>query len=262
MNARLLPSLFVASSLFCAGAQGADVAPGDDERVTRSAEGPVRDHAKDELRDPTSLETIRREPSEISVKPRRAPGSSKGVNGTRAMYGDSWVYEATTDVFADRDADGYFRYLRVQFDVDTIYTESFVYAEIYLSADGNSWEHLYSTQDFAVWGSDPDDDYEVETELVSGYSTGLYDVLIEIYDADTGELVDEFGPNESPEFSVLPLEDADRDGVPPPPPPPVYDDGGGGALSWLGIASLLGALALRRRRCSILRASVFGRGLV
>ena len=124
MNARLLPSLFVASSLVCAGAQAADVAPGDDERVTRSAEGPVRDHAKDELRDPTSLETIRREPSEISVKPRRAPG--KGADRTRAMYGDSWVYEATTDVFADSDADGYFRYLRVQFDVDTIYTESYV----------------------------------------------------------------------------------------------------------------------------------------
>lgn len=246
MNARLLPSLLVASSFFSANSYAADVATGTHVRVTRSAAGPVRDHAADELRDPTSLETVRRDPSEIPMKPRRA-GGNKGANSLRAMYGDSWVYEATTDVFADRDGDGYFRYLRVQFDVDTIYMESYVYAEIYLSADGAAWEHLYSTQDFPIWGSDPDDDYEVETELVSGYSTGLYDVLIEIYDADTGELVDEFGPNESPEFSLLPLEDSERDGafVPPPPPP---NDGGGGAFSWLGLAGLLGALALQRKR--------------
>jgi MYXO-CTERM domain-containing protein len=75
-------------------------------------------------------------------------------------------------------------------------------------------------------------------------------VLIEIYDADTGELVDEFGPNESPLFSMLPLEDAGRDGVVIEPPPPVVivEDGGGGAMSWFGLAGLLGALALRRRR--------------
>jgi len=142
----------------------------------------------------------------------------------------------------------------VRFDADTIYTYSYVYAEIYVSADGTAWELLYSTQDFDIWGSDPDDDYEVETELISGYSTGLYDVLIELYDADTGELVDEFGPNESPEFSLLPLEDSGRDGAPVPPPDYGYDyddhdhDGGGGAVSWLGLAGLLGALALRRRR--------------
>ena len=140
----------------------------------------------------------------------------------------------------------------MRFDADTIYTYSYVYAEIYVSADGTAWELLYSTQDFDIWGSDPDDDYEVETELVSGYSTGLYDVLIELYDADTGELVDEFGPNESPEFSLLPLEDSGRDGALVPPPDSLDDDhdhdGGGGAVSWLGLAGLLGALALRRRR--------------
>jgi hypothetical protein len=244
MNARLLPSLAVASLVFGANLSAAQTAAGTEERVTRSAAGPVSDHAADELRDPTTFEVSRRDPSEITVKPRRAPG--KGLNTLQA-YGDSWVYEATTDAFADRDADGYFRYLRVRFDADTVYAESWVYAEIYLSADGNSWEHLYSTQDFAIWGSDPDDDYEVETELVSGYPAGLYDVLIEIYDADSGLLVDEFGPNESPEFSLLPLEDATRDGLPPPPPVVIVEDGGGGAVSWLGLLGLLSVATLRRR---------------
>jgi MYXO-CTERM domain-containing protein len=250
MNARLLASLAAASFVLGPAVGAAQAAAGTEERVTRSAEGSARDHAADELRDPATLKFERRTLDEILIKPRNLPGEGKGAQKLRT-YGDSWVYDATTEIFADRDNDGYFRYLRVVFDVDSIFAEAWVYAEIYLSADGIAWEHLYSTDDFAVWGSDPDDDYEVETELVSGYSTALYDVLIEIYDADTGELVDEFGPNESPAFSVLPLEDAGRDGVvidPPPPDVVVVGDGGGGAVSWLGLGGLLGALALRRRR--------------
>ena len=137
----------------------------------------------------------------------------------------------------------------MRFDADSIFDEVWLYAEIYVSADGTAWEHLYSTQDFLIEGTSPDDDYEVETELVSGYSTGRYDVLIELYDADTGELVDEYGPNENPtEFELLPLEDSGRDGAVIALPPVTYtDDGGGGAFSWLGVLGLLGALGLRRR---------------
>lgn len=246
MNARMLASLAAASlGLSAHLSANAQQDSGSEERVTRSAAGPVRDHAGDELRDPASFELERRTLDEIHVKPRH---SGKGMQEVRA-FGDSWVYEAQTDLFADSDNDGYYRFIRVQFDVDTIHSLAWVYAEIYLSADGTSWEHLYSTKDFSVEGSDPDDDYEVETELVSGYSTGLYDVLIEIYDADTGELVDEFGPNESSEFSVLPLEDSGRDGIVVNSPPVVIvEEGGGGAVSWLALAGLLGALAMRRRR--------------
>ena len=244
MDARLLAPLAAASLGLALNICAAQAPSG--ERITRSAAGPAADHAADELRDPTSFELLRRDAHDIAVKPRLSAG--KGAQSVRS-FGDSWIYDARTDIFADRDRDGYYSFLRVQFDVDSIYSESYVYAEIYLSADGTSWEHLYSTDDFAVWGSDPDDDYEVETELVEGYSTALYDVLVEIYDADTGELVDEYGPNESPLFSVLPLEDSGRDGVVMTPPPPVVvHDGGGGAVSWLGLAGLIGALAARRRR--------------
>jgi len=245
MKARLLAPLAAVSFLLGTNLGTAQTAAGTEERVTRSAAGPSSDHAADELRDPTSFELLRRQPTEITVKP-RVSGSGKGLQSLKA-FGDSWIYDATTDLFADRDSDGYYSYLRVQLDADTIYDETYVYAEIYVSADGTAWEHLYSTNDFAIWGSDPDDDYEVETELVSGYSTGLYDVLIELYDADTGELLDEYGPNESPLFSVVPLEDSTRDGLVAP-LPPVYDDGGGGAFSWLALAGLLSALTLRRRR--------------
>jgi hypothetical protein len=259
MNAPLLPSLAIAGLVVGFGASLTAAAAEGEERVTRSAEGFAADHRADELRDPTWFELDRRAATDVTVKP-RSGGSSKGFAGVQA-FGDSYVYEATTELFTDRDADGYYTYLRVRFDADTVYTRSWIYAEIYLSADGTAWERLYTTNDFDIFGSDPDDDYEVETELVSGYSTALYDVLIEIYDADTGELVDEFGPNESPEFSLLPLEDSGRDGAVFVPAPESHSHGGGGALSWLGVLGLLGALKLRYRgralphRCDVRRSA-------
>src|SRR5262245_8219783 len=102
MNARLLPSLAIASLALGASVSAAQTAAGTEERVTRSAEGHAAEHAADELRDPTTFEVIRREPGDIAVKPRGAAGSGKGLNTLKATYGDSWVYEATTDAFADR----------------------------------------------------------------------------------------------------------------------------------------------------------------
>ena len=88
------------------------------------------------------------------------------------------------------------------------------------------------------------------TEHVSGYAAGLYDVLVELYDSETGEFLDDYGPSDSPDFSLLPLEDSGRDGivVTQPPVTIVEEHGGGGAVSWLTLSGLVGALALRRRR--------------
>jgi hypothetical protein len=243
MNIATLRAVLL-SSLTIAAADAA--APTGEERVTRSGSGFAREHGADELRDPLTFEEKRTPPERVVTKPRSKPSPS-GPTIASVSFGDSWVYDASTEVLFDRDGDGYYHYLRVRFDVDTSHTVRYVYAVIFLSADGSAWEELYATDDFAVWGDSDDDDYEVETELVSGYSTGQYDVLIELYDADDGVLVDEFGPNESAEFQLLPLEDSVRDGVDAGPPPDSDDDGGGGATSWLMLAGL-SALALCRRR--------------
>ncbi len=243
MNALLLPSLAIAALALTANAAPAQDAAGADERVTRTSEGFAGDHPADELRDPKGFQTTRRAAADVPQKP-RVSVTAKAFSSTKSAYGDTYVYDATTDLFSDYDNDGHFHRLRVRFDADTLFTSSVVYAEIYVSADGKAWELLYTTKDFTVFGSDPNDDYEVETDLVSGYSTGQYDVLIELHDAADGTLLDEYGPNESPKFSLLPLEDSGRDGV-------VEDSGhhgGGGAVSWLMLPGLLGALVLKRRR--------------
>jgi hypothetical protein len=243
---RSLPRIAVLLVAPAFAAQGAgDVA---DERVSRSAAGYSHERPADELRDPQTLELSRTPVAVLTIKPRASTSPARSATIASVSSGDAWIYDATTDLFRDYDGDGYYHYLRVRFDADTIYDHTYVYAEIYISADGSAWEHLFTTDDFAIWGSDPDDDYEVETELVSGYSTGLYDVLIELYDADDGVLVDEFGPAESSDFSLLPLEDSYRDGAGPGPSPIVHGDGGGGTVPWWLLPALLVAVAARRRR--------------
>jgi hypothetical protein len=246
MNAATLWSLPLAGLLAASCAAAADEDVGE-QRIVRAAEGFARQHPADELRDPRSFALEVTAPQDVVTKAR---GGALGPRIAAATFGDSYVFEGFTDLFSDRDRDGYFHHLRVTFDVDTIFPVSYVYAMIWISADGNAWERVYTTADFAVYGTAVDDDYEVETDLVSGYSTGLYDVLIELYDAQSDELLDEYGPNESPEFSLLPLEDSYRDGDAPPadPEPVVVDDGGGGASSWLVLPFLLALLAASRSR--------------
>lgn len=244
MNAATLPVLLIASL-------SATAALAAEDRVTRTNEGYVADHAADELRNPLAMRERRTPAAKLATKPRGDEGRVQPQAAT-VSFGDSWIFEAFADLFYDNDGDGYFHYVRVRFDADTSQTMSNVYAEIYISADGEAWEFLTDTKDFTIWGTSPDDDYEVETELVSGYSTGKYDLLIELHDAATGDLIDEFGPRESAELAVLPLEDSTRDGVPPPPPaplPPPLDgeNGGGGAVTWVWLLGLAGAALARRR---------------
>jgi hypothetical protein len=243
MNSKRLRPLgygLLASSAALAAA--VDAAPGEGrEQVVRSAAGYSAERAPDTLRDLATFEETRIAREERVT---RAKGSASASSTAADYQADHWIYDANTEIFFDADNDGYFRYLRVSFDVDTYYTHAWVYARLYLSADGELWEMYYETDDFLIEGSVPDDEYEVETELVVNYPTGQYDVLIEIYDADTGLFVEEFGPAQSSAFALLPLEDMSYDNVVPP-PVIIVDEGGGGAFSWLGLL-LLGAAAAAR----------------
>lgn len=149
---------------------------------------------------------------------------------------DHWIYDADVVLYDDFDSDGYYRFLSVRIDADSLRSSAWVYAELWLSADGSTWEHYHSTDDFWIGGETSDDELFVETELVSGYPTGEYDLLVELYDADFGTYSDEFGPFESDGFALLPIEDAEHD---PKPVQVTVVDGGGGAFSWLLLPALL-----------------------
>jgi len=211
------------------------------DRIVRSA-GDYRDSSQDSReRDPLKLDESRTAAGHVATKSK----TEDWAYLASGIFGDQWIYDAGVELYDDFDGDGYYRYLLVWLDADTYLEDTYVYAVLYLSIDGEIFEEYAATDDFLISGSSSFDEYEIETELVSGYPAGYYDVLIELYDADHGILVDEFGPVESSELSLLPLEDAEYDGA------EVvvsisHGHGGGGAVSWLLLPGLL-AVAMRRR---------------
>jgi hypothetical protein len=154
---------------------------------------------------------------------------------------DHWIYDADVELFDDFDGDGFFRFLSVRIDADSLRTSAYVYAELYLSQDGVNWELYHTTDDFWIGGETSDDELYVETELLTGYPTDYYDLLVELYDADFGTFSDEFGPNQSDLMALLPIEDSTRDPEPGSVTVVQGGGGGGGAFSWLLLPALLAA---------------------
>ena len=164
---------------------------------------------------------------------------------------DFWFYAADVELFNDRDSDGFYHGIDLWFDADTWYDFAEVYAVVYLSLDGGPWNEYVATDDFVLTGTASDDDYVIVTELVSGYPSGSYDILIELYDAYDNAFLAWIGPEETSELAFLPLEDSDRDVAEIPEVIVVRERGGGstGGASILFLA--LAALARRRRaRCA------------
>ena len=158
-----------------------------------------------------------------------------------------WFYDADVELYSDLDRDGYYSGIDLAFDADTVYGVADVYAVIYLSYDFGPWNEYAETEDFTIYGASGDDEYIVETDLVAGYFTGDYDVLIELFDAYDDSFVASFGPDESSELSLLPLEDIGRD-APMETTIVVNNSGGGGSLTWIGLLAMIGVGTIRRSR--------------
>ena len=170
-------------------------------------------------------------------------GTRKSVGtAAQAANTDFWFYYVDVELFGDFDRDGYFHGIDLLFDADTYYTVADVYAVVYLSYEYGPWNEYAVTEDFTLLGSSASDEYIIETELVSGYPAGSYDILIELFDASNDMFVASIGPDETPELALLPLEDMSRDTPPGTTTQVVVNSGGGGGVGWL---LLLGLLAVR-----------------
>jgi len=166
--------------------------------------------------------------------------SQSGAITSSTANADFWFYTADVVLFNDHDGDGHFHGIDLLFDADTYFAEADVYAVVYLSLDGGPWNEYSVTDDFTLFGSSADDEYVIVTELVSGYPTGSYDLLIELFDAYDGQFLAGYGPVDTSELAFLPLEDSDRD-VPFTEPTVIVQEGGGS----LGLLSLLGLIFAR-----------------
>ena len=159
------------------------------------------------------------------------PGA--GSSSAQSTSFDFWIYDADVQLFNDDDNDGYFYGVDLLFDADTIYSEADVYAVLYLSFEGGPWNEYAVTEDFTIFGSSGSDEYVLVTELMSGYPTGDYDLLIELFDTFDGAFVASYGPDETSGLGFLPLEDFNRD-APVTEVVIIESHGGGGSLDgWL-----------------------------
>jgi hypothetical protein len=110
-------------------------------------------------------------------------------------------------LFDDPDRNGFYSSLELAFDVDVEYGTAWVYADIWIRPHGGYYEHLYSTDIFAIHGQGSNDTYVVSADLLANYHSDYYDLMIELYDADGyASPVALADPWYHPALSALPLE--------------------------------------------------------
>lgn len=226
-------ALIFAFGLAAGSAHGAEQPPS-----LRAAEGYQGERGDHRRHASAGSEVIEATPA--PEKPARAQAAQ-----SRACC-SHYIYSGFTELFDDFDGDGYFTYLRINVDIDTDYFESDVYLKAFLRGSYGGWHRIYTSHVFTINGTSAFDDYEIETELLSGFAPDYYDVLVEVYEAGSGKLLVEYGALENASFGLRPLEDLNRDGAIVAPVVSSYGTSGGGSSSLL-LIGFLATLTLWRR---------------
>ncbi|MEM0911875.1 MAG: choice-of-anchor H family protein [Pseudomonadota bacterium] len=155
------------------------------------------------------------------------------------------IHDISTTLITDNDGDGYFSEFAMSIDIDSIYPESLVYAEIYYLNRFNEWELEFTSNNVAIYGEASNDSIDVSFEWHSGYPTRHYDFKVVVIDAYTHQRLFETGRNYNG-LNTLPLESADSDRLPNIQPPPsggssssIGSGGGSMSISMLGLLCVL-----------------------
>jgi len=121
------------------------------------------------------------------------------------LNSDFWIYDASVSFNIDNDFDGFYSTFTVEFDADTVFNEAEVYARLYLST-GEVFEEYHTTSLFNIYGDSSTDSFIVESDLVTGFPTGDYEVLIELYDNFDNQLVATLDGFDDADLTFLTLE--------------------------------------------------------
>ena len=136
------------------------------------------------------------------------------LNSTTAARHSSFdfsLYDATTDLIADDDYDGFYHQFSVTIDADTVFDRATVYADLYLSYEGGPWIYYATSQNYDIHADSFNDAFTIETELADGYPTGYYDLRIKLYDSATDDYLLTYDNLNDSSLTAIPLEDSYRD---------------------------------------------------
>lgn len=121
-----------------------------------------------------------------------------------------WISDIGTLLFDDSDGDGYHSGFSITIDVDSEYGDTEVYANIYLQSTLNPLELLHKTSRFSIYGTTIGDEYRIDTELRNNFATQEYDVMVDIHDAWSDQLLDTANARGFSNLSSLPLESGEQ----------------------------------------------------
>ena len=168
---------------------------------------------------------------------------TRAENQTHVNH-EFWIYDAWVSLHGDADYDGFYHHLDIEFDADTLFLQQDVYAILYLGK-GDTFESYHVTDIFTIFGESSDDTLVVESEFVNGYNPYEYELLIELYDAYSNQLVAVTDGVSDPDLAFLPIESMEFDQ--PTPPVVIVEEHGGSAGWWLmGLAAVAGFRLTRK----------------
>jgi hypothetical protein len=75
------------------------------------------------------------------------------------------------------------------------------------------FKEYHTTANFSIFSDNSDDSFVVESELLNGFSSAEYEVLIELYDASSDELVAVYDGNNDADLYLLSLESKEYESV-------------------------------------------------
>ena len=163
---------------------------------------------------------------------------------TQVLDHEFWIYDAQVTLYSDPDFDGYYHHFSVEFDADTVFEHADVYARLYLGR-GEVFNEYHTSSVFHIDGESSDDSFEVDSELLTGFPSGDYEMLIELYDALNDELVATLDGNSDADLYSLTLESTDFEEVYVEPTVVIVHENGG-SMAYLTL--LLLPLALYRQQ--------------
>ncbi len=162
---------------------------------------------------------------------------------TITSVNEFWIYETWLTLGNDTDYDGYYSTFSIEFDADTIFTSSPVYAVLYIGRNG-VYDAIHASSDFYIYGEDATDTFTIDSTLVSGFPSDDYDVLIELYDAYTETLVAFTDGFDDSVLAYVPLESQNNEYVVEDTVVIVEEHGGSWSLFYLLLVA--GAVLCRR----------------